>query len=291
MSRYVIPQHDNAGDGDIPPADRAQSAKRTRLKIGVFLTLTALAAAIPYFVMIRTGSTREVVLFWMWSPAVSALVTQWIFKGGIRDLGWGIHSPRFMLLAYAVPFIYACLIYGSVWLLGLGGFQPVQPVRILLFATLGLVAACMAALGEELGWRGLLFPELSRVAPFGEASLTAGVVWAIWHYPAVIFADYHSQAARWLDLLSLSIAVIGLSFFTGWLRIASGSIWPCVIWHGAHNLFIQQIFYEHTIQRTLTHFFIDDFGLGVMLASFLLGAIAWRLHERRPRSAPSAHRA
>jgi membrane protease YdiL (CAAX protease family) len=258
-------------------------------KVAVFLVLTLLLAAGPYVMMARTGSTRDYALAWMWGPGIAALGTRLIFGRNIRGLGWNLPSVGYFLIGFAIPLGYSLLIYSTVWIVGLGAFHGQPPARLLLFATFGLLVACFAAFGEELGWRGLLLPELTRLVSFSKAATITGAVWAVWHFPAVLFADYHSQAPRWLDTLSLTAAIIGLSFFTARLRLSSGSIWPCVVWHGAHNLFVQQIFYDLTIQSDMTHYFIDDFGIGVLLASWTLGAGAW-IAQRRSERLPVAAR-
>ena len=55
---------------------------------------------------------------------------------------------------------------------------------------LGLLAAatvCLpGALGEELGWRGLLRTELEPLG-FWRSSLVIGLLWAGWHMPAVFW--------------------------------------------------------------------------------------------------------
>ena len=140
----------------------------------------------------------------------------------------------------------------------------------------------MAALGEELGWRGLLVPELAKITTFSKTALLTGLIWAVWHYPAIIFADYHGVAPRWFDLLSITTSILGMSIFTAWLRLKSGSIWPAVLWHGGHNLFIQQIFLDMTVDTGLTEYFVDDFGIGVLLATVVLGYIFWRKRSELP---------
>jgi membrane protease YdiL (CAAX protease family) len=247
----------------------------TRRKIVVFLTLTFAFSAVAYLFMAMTGTTRDVALGWMWSPGLAALLTQIISRERLRDLGWKWPAARYLLIGYLVPLGYAAIIYGSVWALGLGGFQPQPPARLMSFAILGLAFACLAGLGEEIGWRGLLIPELTRITSFTKAALLTGLIWAAWHYPAILFADYHSAAPRWLDLVSLSVTVVGLSFFTAWLRLRSGSLWPVAVWHGAHNLFVQQIFLDLTRDTGQTYRFVDDFGLGVLIASAVLGVMAW----------------
>jgi membrane protease YdiL (CAAX protease family) len=255
-------------------------------KIVTFLALTFGISSLSYYVMISTGSARNVALPWMWSPGIAAILTPLLFRDSFRELGWRPGPIRYLILGYAVPWIYGLMIYTIVWVTGLGGFQerPLvlwgspMPVFVSLVAmsVLGLVPACGSALGEEIGWRGLLVPELARITTFTKTALLTGIIWAVWHYPAVIFADYHSSAPRWLDLLSITISVFGMSIFTAWLRLKAGSIWPAVFWHGNHNLLIQSVFLRMTADTGVTDYFVDDFGVGVLLSSVALGFFFWR---------------
>jgi membrane protease YdiL (CAAX protease family) len=47
-------------------------------------------------------------------------------------------------------------------------------------------------IGEEIGWRGFLVPEFAKTQSFPATALITGFIWAIWHYPVLLFADYHS---------------------------------------------------------------------------------------------------
>jgi hypothetical protein len=75
---------------------------------------------------------------------------------------------------------------------------------------------------------------------------------------------------------------LGLFIFTAWLRLKSGSIWPAVLWHGGHNLFIQQIFLDMTTDTGITGYFVNDFGIGVLLVTVVLGYIFWRKRLELP---------
>jgi membrane protease YdiL (CAAX protease family) len=154
-------------------------------KIAIFIGLTFLISTVFYTIMYFTGSSRNIGAVWMWSPAISALVTQWMFHGSMRNFGWQIGLKRYLLWGLVVPLTYALIIYGISWITGIASFRP-PSVGYLLFLPFGLLAACLAALGEEIGWRGLLVPELSKVTTITKAALLTGIVWAIWHYPAVI---------------------------------------------------------------------------------------------------------
>ncbi|NIN64146.1 MAG: CPBP family intramembrane metalloprotease [Anaerolineae bacterium] len=255
---------------------------RTQKKIVTFVLLTFAISSISYYVMIRTGTARSVALWWMWTPAMAAILTQLLFRESLREFGWRPGRARYLLLGAVIPLLYAVVIHGTAWVTGLGRFRMQSPVRLLVFATVGFVVACWAALGEEIGWRGFLVPEVAKITTFTRTALASGIIWAVWHYPAVIFADYSSGASVWFDLFTLTMGVMGMSFFVAWLRLKSGSIWPAVLWHGAHNLFIQQIFLDMTTDTGVTRYVVDDFGLGVLLSVLILGYIFWRKRSELP---------
>jgi membrane protease YdiL (CAAX protease family) len=50
-------------------------------------------------------------------------------------------------------------------------------VYILLAGSFGLVKSLASALGEEIGWRGFLVPELFKNIGFTGTALVSGVVW------------------------------------------------------------------------------------------------------------------
>jgi membrane protease YdiL (CAAX protease family) len=253
-------------------------AKRIRSKLIIFILLTAAISSIFYYFMIVTGASRDFGVLLMWSPGIAAIFTQWIFRESIRDFGWVLGQRKYLFWGFTIPILYGAIIYGFAWVTGLAGFQA-PSLNLFLAIPIGFVAACFAALGEEIGWRGLLIPELSRVTTFTNAALITWGLWVIWHYPAILFADYHSQAPRWFDMTTFTLAILGMSFFTAWLRLKSGSLWPVVLWHGNHNLFIQSVFLSMTTDTGLTEYIVDDFGLGVMFSALIVGFIFWRKRQ------------
>jgi membrane protease YdiL (CAAX protease family) len=72
--------------------------------------------------------------------------------------------------------------------------------------------------------------------------MITGFIWAIWHYPVILFADYHGASPAWFYVPLLTVMLPFLSFVWTWLRIKSKSIWPCVFLHASHNTIIQQFF-------------------------------------------------
>lgn len=256
--------------------------KQIPKKIVTFVLITFAISSISYYIMISTGSTRDVVLIWMWSPAIAAILTQLVFRDSIRDFGWCPGKIKYLLLGSATPLLYASVIYVIAWTTGLGGFRMPSAIQMLMYSTLGFIVACLAGLGEEIGWRGLLVPELAKITSFTKTALVTGIIWAVWHYPAILFADYKSGAPLWFDLSTLTISTVGMSFLVAWLRLKSGSMWPAVLCHGGHNLFVQQIFLDMTTDTGVTEYIVDDFGLGVLLSVLILGYIFWRRRSELP---------
>ncbi len=52
----------------------------------------------------------------------------------------------------------------------------------------------------------------------------------------------------------------------GYLRLRSGSLWPCVLLHATHNTFIQGIFDPLTANAGWAKYISAEFGVGLALA-------------------------
>jgi len=118
---------------------------------------------------------------------------------------------------------------GEVAAEGVGGLVATQLALIWVAPALNLPFA----LGEELGWRGYLLP---RLLPLGQlpALALSGAVWGLWHAPLILKGHNYPNAPELGVLLMVGFCVVfGVLF--GWLRLASGSVWPAVIAHGALN--------------------------------------------------------
>jgi membrane protease YdiL (CAAX protease family) len=91
----------------------------------------------------------------------------------------------------------------------------------------------LAAIGEELGWRGYLW---ARLAPLGprRAALLIGVIWGVWHAP-LIAMGYNYPDAPVLGPLLMTGFALAYGVPLAWLRIRSGSVWPAALAHGAVN--------------------------------------------------------
>jgi membrane protease YdiL (CAAX protease family) len=54
-----------------------------------------------------------------------------------------------------------------------------------MLATIGMVGSASRALGEEIGWRGFMIWEMRKIMPFWAIGISSGLIWAVWHWPAI----------------------------------------------------------------------------------------------------------
>jgi membrane protease YdiL (CAAX protease family) len=277
-----------------------ESKTRIWQKIGLFYFLTMLfSGGFGAFILHAGRMDAGNLLFVtgsMWSPALAAFATKAIFRESISELPWRWGGTRYSWLAYLIPVAYALPVYLLTWLSGLGAFAGRDFVDqiakdfgwqnfpgalalalfIIITASLGMVGKISRALGEEIGWRGFLVPELAKVVGFPGVGLISGLLWAAYHYPVLIFADYNKGAPAWFSVTCFTAMVIGGSFILAWLTLRSRSLWPAAIFHASHNLFIQVIFTPMTKDTGPTRYVIDEFGVGLAVTSIIGGLLAWR---------------
>ena len=269
------------------PFGEWQAARR---KVWTYIVLTLAFSSIFYALIVSAGSLSVrggiYVLPLMWSPGVAALLTRMIHQRNVRGEGWGWGGTRWQLLAYFLPLAYATLAYGAVWLVGLGGVTSFR-TSLLLFVTVGTAQSCLWALGEELGWRGLLVPELAKLTSFTRTALISGAIWALWHTPLILFADYNSGTPKGYALLCFGVMVLGISFPFAWLRLRSGSMWTGMLLHASHNLWIQGFFDRVTVDTGRTRWFTTEFGAALAVVAVVVAYIFWRLRNMLPSIATS----
>jgi membrane protease YdiL (CAAX protease family) len=267
-------------------------------KVGCFYALTLIFSFTFGGFILRAGKLEAGNLLFvtgaMWSPALATFATKKIFRERIRDLPWQWAEGRYIALAYFLPVGYSLPIYLFVWFTGLGPFNSSTLPKILadfgwqnlptgfgvslfvLFtATLGMVAKLSRAIGEEIGWRGFLVPELTKVVGFRGVGAISGLMWAAFHYPVLLFADYNSGAPAWYSIVCFTLWVVIASYIMAWLTLRARSLWPAAILHASHNLFIQSILTPLTKDAGPTKYIIDEFGIGLVVTITIVAVLVW----------------
>ena len=264
-------------------------------KIVIFLVSTLLLATWPYVAIIRSGTLQgSAVLALMWAPGIAALVTQWMATRSLAGLGWKLGKGRYIAIGFLLPPLACLVIYGLVWGIGLVPFTGAAlvgvveavtgqmlplPLAILVTVAVLLLPNIISSLGEEIGWRGLLLPALAERYRFTTAAMISGVIWAVYHFPVMLLADYHSAAPLWFAMPMFTLSVMAVALILAWLRLKSGSLWPAVILHASHNLFVQQVFDPMTLDFGLTPYLTTEFGVGLAIVYALIAYYYWRRRD------------
>ncbi len=89
---------------------------------------------------------------------------------------------------------------------------------------------------EEPGWRGFALEKLQKRFNAEKTSWILGLVWAIWHYPYVIFL--YSDTGFFAIIMSLagfSMAIIAQTFIFTWFYNNTRSIFIAILFHAMLN--------------------------------------------------------
>ena len=265
--------------------------------IAAFLLLLCVFSAVAYALIIHLHhETAALSRFVMWCPGFAALCSCLWLNIPTATLGWRWPSAHTLRLAYFLPFVYATPVYVLVWLAVPGAFVlrdyeavmargyglerwPVLGtfgVALPLLFTVTVLGTAIWTLGEELGWRGFLFPRLQEQFGFHGACVITGVIWAVWHYPGLLWADYNAGTNQLFAVACFTVMVIAMSYVMGYLRVRSDSIWPCVLLHATHNSFVQGIFDPLTAAVGWAKYATTEFGLGLAITMILAAILVAR---------------
>ncbi|WP_394841181.1 CPBP family intramembrane metalloprotease [Pendulispora brunnea] len=283
---------------------------RIKAHVATYLGLTVLFCLPPYYWCIHTGNLGGgykpvgFSLILMWGPALAALATCRLRSIPLDALGWNWRPTKYQWIAYGVPILYSGAAYIGIWLTGKGGFYNREFVAnvakgfgwslpdglvivlfTLLAGTFGMARSLSSALGEEIGWRGFLTPQLAKFNSYTATSLWMGLIWSLYHYPILLFSNYNLGGPKWFSLTCFSVMVFAMCFVLTWLRMKSGSLWTGAILHASHNLFIQQIFTPLTVDTGHTNYYIDEFGLGLPIVTVVVAIYFWRKRHELPETA------
>lgn len=258
-------------------------SQNTRAELATFLGLTFTLSFIWYWRIIAVGGLAHAgvyIILLMWSPAAGAFVTQFVFHRTLRGLGWRLPAFQWAALAYILPIAYATVAYGAVWLARLGDLDLTRANgNVLTFVFLGSLLSLATATGEELGWRGCLVPLLARSMSVTRVSVVSGFIWAAWHMPLIVFADYNAGTNTWYAVLCFTISVVALSLPMAWLRLRSASVWPAALLHASHNLYVQDFFDRVTVDTGPTRWLTGEFGAALAITIGITACLFWRMRH------------
>lgn len=223
----------------------------------------------------------------MWCPAMAAIITRLFYQRNLKGFGFGVGKPTWLVVGFLLPVAVGLLMFGTAWLFGIAPFNTgtaaaIFSVSFIPVFVYGIAFNLFAAAGEEIGWRGLLVPELSRTMGFTKLALLSSAIWTVWHFPLIFFGTYHGAGPIWYSLAVFVPSVMGAGLILAWLRLRSGSIWGAVLFHGFWNYFIQQFYPALTVTTPAGDMMLGEFGWFVAIVYVLMALVFWHFRDRLP---------
>lgn len=97
------------------------------------------------------------------------------------------------------------------------------------------------ALGEEVGWRGALYPYLKEKLGVTKGRIVGGAIWGAWHWPVMIFAGYEYGkeyiGSPVLGPIVFCICTVMMGIMFDYVYEKTETIWLPSLMHGATNAF------------------------------------------------------
>ena len=266
-----------------------------------FLFITSIISAGIYIWMFSGAKdSPAAVLPMMYTPGISAVITAIIFKDSIGNFGWKLGKARFLVYSYLLPILVSLVGYGIVWMTKFADFTTAQVINYKWAKMLGfdLPAPFLAGLfskmiiaslltiipvfGEEVGWSGFLTPKLRKIFSIPLTSVLVGILWAGWHFPAIIGGFYGTSTPLWVALPGFTLVLTGASFLRTVLIEKSKSLWVGVLLHASHNVILMGMFLEMTVDRDHAKYLVSETGIFLGFVYILIALVFWKIQFKNP---------
>lgn len=250
----------------------------------VFWYLTAMTPLIAD----NQGILLAYTLGVMWCPTLAAVITRLWFQRNLKGFGIRPGKPVWLAMGILLPITVGLVMFGSAWITGIAPFNPDNALVVFSLSFIpafmyAIVFTIIAAAGEEFGWRGFLVPELGRFSGFTTIALISAAVWTMWHIPMILFGTYHGTGPVWYSLAVFIPSVMGAGVILAWLRLASGSVWVAILFHGIWNYFIQVFYPALTVTTPAGSEMLGEFGWFVAIVYVVLALVFWHFRDRLPK--------
>ena len=183
-----------------------------------------------------------------WKPRIKGNI-RWIMGAWFGPAVWGAMGAALYFLmvpdALDTSFSYLYNVLGAegVRQMESSGLSVQQYVISSCVASLTYAPwlNMLFAIGEEAGWRGVLYPALKSRWGTLKGRIAGGIIWGVWHWPIMLLAGYEYGTSYWgapvtgpllFCLIAASMGIL-LDFFYE----KTNCIWIPALCHGAINAF------------------------------------------------------
>ena len=192
----------------------------------------------------ENGIPMLLMLLGLMSPAVTAIITVLTSKSKAlkqdlkrKIIGFYRINPLSILagiigfMGIVVLSILLSLLFGQ----SIDQFSFTEDFSFSIGGTSALLTILLAAVIEEIGWRGYGEDSVAAYFSWFTESIIFGFVWALWHLPLFWIEGTYHYGLRELGVgyvLNFLISVSPMGFLTTWVYVKNNrSMLACIIFH------------------------------------------------------------
>lgn len=111
-------------------------------------------------------------------------------------------------------------------------------LQVIAAVTYGPIINSFFALGEEIGWRGYLYPAFRETFSSLHSHLLTALIWSLWHLPLNLQGYNFGSTywgVPWLGLVAMFVFCFSISVLLSFMMEKTGSLWAPALLHGAVN--------------------------------------------------------
>lgn len=186
---------------------------------------------------VRFGSSIFMIILYIIgviAPAICAIAIkkQELSKEKFKDFLKNILYPSKCLTWY-ILIVIIILILNFIPFLIFDGIKRAPIYMIVLQLPLFILIGGL----EEVGWRGILLPNLqNKFTPF-MSTLIVGIIWTFWHLPLFFIIGTYQEL--YLNFFTFMLQVIAFSFILSVVYNRTKSIFMCIFCHALSNAFAE----------------------------------------------------
>ncbi len=234
--------------------------------ITFFMSWT-LAGVIYFFGLAQSPLYTPLLVVYMLFPAIGSLITRAYTREGFKDMKIRLkltkNSSKYLFLAILAPVVLSVLGAIVYFLFFPWNFDSSMPLVRAQYAASGIEASfdsipkgvfvlsqivnavilggtinAIPAFGEELGWRGYLFPRLLEATTPQKALIISGTIWGLWHAPLIAMG--HNYGVEYpgypvVGIVVMTLTCVCFGALLCFISFKSKSVILTAISHGVFN--------------------------------------------------------
>ncbi len=250
-----------------------EKGKMSRKQFAIYMTVTfGVAWLLEMIASIFSNNGNQMVftvilMITMFMPFLGVLIARiplkgmgWVphLKGKIRYVFFALWMPALLSIIGGVLFFVIfpdafdsefLTLYGMLEEAGALEQFEAQGLTMPLYLLITTIQAVtyapfmnmFVALGEEVGWRGAMYPYLKERLGVTKGRIMGGAIWGAWHWPIMIFAGYEYGkeyiGAPVLGPIVFCICTVMMGILLDYVYEKTDTIWLPSLMHGAINAF------------------------------------------------------